>query len=251
MPGTATIAKFFAYSSIACVRREPSPSSFFAASSFFVLFMMPDRLDVPAQAFLREDEVDRRARLLGRDRAVLERDADRELAGAGLAARLASPSACTARCSRAARPCTSSLGLAPHLQPAGDVEEAGARRSRVRHHDLALVDGLGQVLPGLGLRQVQLLRLDGVEADRRAVHVHARPTPADSSGRGTAARSCRGPSAHTAAACLRCRTPPGSTPPRPTTTSACGLAFSASSLAVMTPVESRTHLMLDVRDSPC
>ena len=29
----------------------------------------------------------------------------------------------------------------------------------------------------------------------------------------------------------------------PITTSACGLAFSASSLAVMTPVESRTHLI--------
>ena len=28
----------------------------------------------------------------------------------------------------------------------------------------------------------------------------------------------------------------------PITTSACGLAFSASSLAVMTPVQSRTHL---------
>ena len=29
----------------------------------------------------------------------------------------------------------------------------------------------------------------------------------------------------------------------PMTTSACGFAFSASSLAVMTPVESRTHLI--------
>ena len=42
---------------------------------------------------------------------------------------------------------------------------------------------------------------------------------------------------------LLVRAAPGSMAATPITTSACGLAFSASSLAVMTPVESRTHLI--------
>ncbi len=67
------------------------------------------------------------------------------------------------------------VGLAPHLQPARDVEEARSRRRRVGHDDLALVDRLGQILPAGGLRQVELLRLHGVEADRGAIDVHADP----------------------------------------------------------------------------
>ena len=46
----------------------------------------------------------------------------------------------------------------------------------IRHHDPPLVHGLGQVLPRLGLGQSELLRLDGIEADRCAVDV--RPTHA-------------------------------------------------------------------------
>ena len=50
------------------------------------------------------------------------------------------------------------LGLAEDLKPARHVEEPGARGRRVRHHDLALVDGLGEVLPRGRLGQVPLLR---------------------------------------------------------------------------------------------
>ena len=131
----------------------PSRRASCAASSFFVLFMIADRFDVPAQAFLREDEVDRAALRLFAVGAVLERDADRELAVARL-----QRTACEPECVYCAMfSCRPSMnfqpfGLAHDLQPRGDVEVAGARRRRVRHHDLALVDGLGQVLPGLGLR---------------------------------------------------------------------------------------------------
>ena len=57
--------------------------------------------------------------------------------------------------------------LAPHLQPARDVEEAGARRVGVGHDHMALVDGLGQVLPRARQGQVVLLRLHGVVTDGR------------------------------------------------------------------------------------
>ena len=67
------------------------------------------------------------------------------------------------------------IRLAPHLQPCRYIEKAGAARRRMRHHDLALVHRLGQILPGRGLRQVLLGRLDGVEADRRTPHVHPEP----------------------------------------------------------------------------
>jgi hypothetical protein len=65
--------------------------------------------------------------------------------------------------------------LAIELQPGGHVQEAGTGRGRVGHHDGALVDGLGQVLPGLGARQVALLGFDGVEADGGAPDVQPHP----------------------------------------------------------------------------
>ena len=59
------------------------------------------------------------------------------------------------------------LVLALDLNPRRHVEEARARGVRVRHDDMALVDRLGQVFPGLGDRQLVLFALDRVEADRR------------------------------------------------------------------------------------
>ena len=138
-----------------------------------------ERLEVPAQAFLREHEVDRRALGLVAVGAVLERDADDVLAGGRHVAGFEPECVYWAMFS-----CSASMYFQPpplpswspqSVQPGGDVEVAGARRRRVGHHDLALVDRLGQVLPGLGLRDVLLLRLDGVEADRRAPDVHAPP----------------------------------------------------------------------------
>ena len=68
-----------------------------------------------------------------------------------------------------------SVLLAPHLNPAGDVEISGARRARIGHDHMALVDGLGQVLPGFRNRQIVLLAFDGVIADRRHVGTLAHP----------------------------------------------------------------------------
>src|SRR3546814_16526355 len=65
--------------------------------------------------------------------------------------------------------------LAPHLDPARYVEEAGTRGVRIRHDHLALVDGLGQVLPGRRHRHVLLLRLDRVEADHGGIGALADP----------------------------------------------------------------------------
>ncbi len=67
------------------------------------------------------------------------------------------------------------LGLAPQLQPGRHVKEARAARGRMRHHDLALVDGVGQVAPAVRLRNVALGCLDGVEADGRTPDIHADP----------------------------------------------------------------------------
>ena len=65
--------------------------------------------------------------------------------------------------------------FAEHLQPARDVQEPGARRVRVGHDDMTLVDLLGQVLPGLGRRQVVFGRFHRVVADRRDPGVHPDP----------------------------------------------------------------------------
>ncbi|MNG96141.1 hypothetical protein D3C79_551980 [compost metagenome] len=67
------------------------------------------------------------------------------------------------------------LRLAKGLQPGAHIEETGAGRRRVGHDDLALVFGLGQVLPAQRLAQALLLGLDGVEAEGRGPHIHADP----------------------------------------------------------------------------
>ena len=65
--------------------------------------------------------------------------------------------------------------LAEHLQPARHIEEAGARRVRVRHDQMVLVNRIGQILPRGRHRQAQLARLDGVVADRGDPGVHPDP----------------------------------------------------------------------------
>src|SRR5438552_11047479 len=112
--------------------------------------------EIPAEPFGGKDDVDRRARFLGRDRPVLEGHADRKLAGARLTTRLRARVSVmrdvfVERIHELPR-----VGLAPHLQPAGDIEITRARGRGIRHHDLALVDRLGQVLPGFRLRKVLL-----------------------------------------------------------------------------------------------
>ena len=67
------------------------------------------------------------------------------------------------------------LLLAHQLQPGRDHQIAGAGRGRVRHDDLPLVFGLGQVGPARRLRQALRLGLDRVEAERRRPDVHADP----------------------------------------------------------------------------
>ena len=132
-PGCATIAKFLPYSIIASLLDAQS-ASFFAASSFLVPLMMPiASRSQPRPSFGNTRSIGAPLAFL-RVGAVLERDADHVLAGGRPCCTAWSPSACTARCSRAARPCTSSRALAvvaPQLQPGGDVEVAGARRRRV------------------------------------------------------------------------------------------------------------------------
>jgi hypothetical protein len=132
-------------------------------------------LDVPAQALLRKDQVHRRARLLDLVRAELERDADRELARARLLAGLGARVHVLRDVLVQRVHVLPAFGIAHVLQPGGHVEIAGAAGGRVRHRDGALVDRLGQVLPGLGLGQAELLRLDAVEADGRGPDVHADP----------------------------------------------------------------------------
>ena len=67
------------------------------------------------------------------------------------------------------------IRVAPHLQPPGDVEITGSGRCRIRHDDLALVDRLGEILPRFRLGKIELSGLDGIEADRCAIHIHADP----------------------------------------------------------------------------
>ncbi len=55
--------------------------------------------------------------------------------------------------------------FAPHLDPAGHVEETRPGRRRVRHNDMPLVDRLRQVSPGRRLRQIVFLAFRRVEAD--------------------------------------------------------------------------------------
>ncbi len=76
----------------------------------------------------------------------------------------------------ASRPCRPQPPFSPKIcSQAATSRTAGARGVRVRHHDLALVFRLQQVLPGLGLLQAELLGFGGVEADRRGPGVHADP----------------------------------------------------------------------------
>ena len=56
--------------------------------------------------------------------------------------------------------------LALHLDPTGNVQEAGARGIGVGHDHVALVDGLGQVGPRRRQRQVVFAGFDRVVADR-------------------------------------------------------------------------------------
>ena len=71
--------------------------------------------------------------------------------------------------------------LAHRLYPGRNVEVAGARGVGVRHHHVALVDRIEQVLPRCGLRQVLLLGLDLVEAhgadERKVAHPVRRVVP--------------------------------------------------------------------------
>jgi hypothetical protein len=132
--------------------------------------------------------------------------------------------------------------VAPEREPGRHVKEAGAAGGRVGHHDLALVGGLGQVLPGLGLGDVALLRFHGVEAHRGAPHVHAEP-----GGRVllVAVLAHDGVQVQRRVglqhAVLVEQGQAGSGHAHDGVS--LGVAFSASSLAVMTPVESRTHLI--------
>src|SRR3989442_1426391 len=80
---------------------------------------------------------------LARPRPVREGHADRKLSlprpGARLRARMRVQRDVLVQCVHE----LPRIGLAPHLQPAGDVEEARAGRGGIGHHDLAFVHRLG------------------------------------------------------------------------------------------------------------
>ena len=113
--------------------------------------------------------------LLHARRPELEGDADRVLALPRHHARLGSGVRVDADVLVEGVHVLPALGLAEDLEPARHVQEAGPGGRWVRHHDLALVDRLGQVLPGRRLGQVLLRRLGRVEADRRDPGVHPDP----------------------------------------------------------------------------
>src|SRR6266567_3963665 len=132
-------------------------------------------LHVPAGALGREDDIDGRPLLLLPGRAELEGDADRVLARPRHRARLGARVRVHADVLMERVHVLPALGLAEELEPARDIEEAGAGRGGIRHDDRALVNGLGQVLPRGRLRQVLLLGLHRVEADGRDPGIHAHP----------------------------------------------------------------------------
>ena len=133
------------------------------------------RLEIPAQSFAREDDVDWGTGFFCRDGAIFKRHADREFTGARLAARLAARmrvlrDVVVKRVHELPR-----FRVAPHLYPSGDIEIARTRGRGIGHDNLAFVYRLGQVLPRLGLRQVLLRCFDRIETDRGAVDIHADP----------------------------------------------------------------------------
>ena len=62
-----------------------------------------------------------------------------------------------------------------HLQPAGNVKEAGARRVRVRHDHVTGIHWIRQVFPGFRRLQACLFSLDSVVANGSNPGVHADP----------------------------------------------------------------------------
>ena len=130
---------------------------------------------VPADALGGRDDLDRRAAGLLPGRAHVEGDAGDALALRRLHA------GCAARVRIDAHVLVQGvhelprLGLAHQLDPGRDRQIAGARRRRMRHHQLVLELGIGQVLPGLRQRGPGLLSLDRVVADDAEERVLARP----------------------------------------------------------------------------
>ena len=64
--------------------------------------------------------------------------------------------------------------LAEDLHQRGQHEVSGARRVRVRQHDLALVNGIDEVFPAFGNRQLALFEHLGVVAQGENAAVNAR-----------------------------------------------------------------------------
>src|SRR4029077_1701566 len=105
------------------------------------------RLHVPTRAFLRKDELERRAlRLLARA-AHVEADADHPLALGGLHTGRRTGMRVDRNVLVQAVHELPAFGFAHDLQPGRDREITGAGRGRMRHHDLALVLRPCQVLP--------------------------------------------------------------------------------------------------------
>src|SRR5471030_850261 len=133
------------------------------------------RFDLPAQAFFRQDDVQRRALAFQLDGRVFEGNTNREFAGSRQFARLGTGVNVLADVLVQAVHVRPTLLLAEGLQPGADIKETGAGRGRVRHDDLAFVLRLGQVLPAHGFAQALLFGFDSVEANGRGPDVHADP----------------------------------------------------------------------------
>ena len=128
-----------------------------------------------ADPFGRNDDLERRVVGLGLDTAEGEGDADGHLAAGGVLARLGTGVGIVGDVLVKGVHIGPAFVLAHHLQPARDVEKAGARGIRIGHGDVTGVVGFGQIGPGGRHRQAIGLEFDGVDTDRRDPGIHTGP----------------------------------------------------------------------------
>ena len=131
---------------------SPSRGSAARSAGFLAPFTRRVGLERPRHAVGREDDVDGRALLLRHLHLVGERDADGRLAGGRHAARGAAGLGHLREVLVERVVVLEGLVLAEAGHVAGQQQVGGARRGRVRHHDVALVLGVDQLGPRLRRR---------------------------------------------------------------------------------------------------